>query len=184
MLRMMHLHLLFAVWVLVAAATAATTGAGQSKPQYDFSEAPTDPLWARLVSDSDQPYASIIATISSRKLIQARFRHVCGQPKGSTISTSVIDVPDVCWRLQGACHRVFKSSILGVSTGALLAHLILRGTLAVHIASWLFKEQRLCASLVYTGTLSSAAAPARPVHWDDTSVLQLLPPAAVNSKLT
>jgi hypothetical protein len=115
------------LWVLAAAATAPAIAAGQGRPELKGSDTTTDALWARLVSDPDQPYASIIATVSSRKLVQARFRHVCGHLPALVARTSVLDVPDVCWSLRGACHRVFKSSI----TGALVSCPHLGGTTAI-----------------------------------------------------
>jgi hypothetical protein len=114
MLRIMHstvVHVL--LWVLAAAPVAPVFAAGHSNPVYKGVDTPTDALWARLVSDSDQQHASIVAIVSSRKLIQARFRHVCGQLPGYIVRTIVLDLPDACWSLQGACHRVFRSSITG-----------------------------------------------------------------------
>lgn len=98
--------------LLAAAANDSTAPAASYKES--TGNPSIDRLWPRLVPDPHASHASIIAILSSRQLIQSRFRHVCGVRKSSA-PTHVPELPEACWSLQGSCHRVFRSSLTGIA---------------------------------------------------------------------
>lgn len=91
----------------------APAAANDTTPRAASFNPSIDRLWPRLAPDPHASHASVIAILSSRQLIQSRFRHVCGARKPAP--PNVPDLPEACLTLQGACHRVFRSSLTGIA---------------------------------------------------------------------
>ena len=59
--------------------------------------------------------------LKAKELVASRFKHVCGgsttvkkdYTADSTASIDIAGLPHSCQRLQGACHRVFSSTLAG-----------------------------------------------------------------------
>lgn len=105
--------LLACTHALLLAATANDTTPRAASPRNLTGNPSIDRLWPRLAPDPHASHASVIAILSSRQLIQSRFQHVCGAR--TSAPPNVPELPEACWSLQRACHRVFRSSLTGIA---------------------------------------------------------------------